>query len=122
MEKANAKNKEIIIKNNENLRTLKIKNGIKFTNLKNKMTENIQKTKSKVTELNLQYMDISTKLTMLQNQQLFIQIEYLTQKVDDLKEKLKSYERQIYDLTKEIEIRSSSRRARPTNSTIPNWS
>ena len=104
LENANVKNKEIIAKNEENIRTIQIRNGLKFTNLKKKMSESIQKTKNKVTELNIQYMDISTKLTMLQNQQLFIQIEYLTQQVDDLKEKIKDYERQIYDLTKEIEI------------------
>ena len=104
LEEANNKNKEIISKNKEALTTLQIKNGIKFTNLKNKMTENIIKTKNKVTELNLQYMDVSSKLTLLQNHQLLIQLEYQTQQIDDLKEKNKTLEKTIYDLSKEIEI------------------
>ena len=104
LEEANNKNKEIISKNKEALTTLQIKNGIKFTNLKNKMTENIIKTKNKVTELNLQYMDVSSKLTLLQNHQLLIQLEYQTQQIDDLKEKNKTLEKTIYDLSKEMEI------------------
>jgi hypothetical protein len=101
---ASVKNKEIMIKNEDNLRTLKIRHEIKFTNLKNKMSENFKKTKNKVTDLNLQYMDLSSRLSMLQNHQLLIQIEFLTQQIDELKEKIKSYEKQIYNLTKEIEI------------------
>ena len=101
---ANIKNKEIIEKNNEALTTIKIRNGIKFTNLKNKMTENIQKTKNKVTDLNLQYMDVSSKLILLQNHQLLIQLEYLTQQLDEFKAKNKLLEKQIYDLSKEIEV------------------
>ena len=104
LEAANIKNKEIIVKNNEALTTIKIRNGIKFTNLKNKMTENIQKTKNKVTDLNLQYMDVSSKLILLQNHQLLIQLEYLTQQLDEFKEKNKLLEKQIYNLSKEIEI------------------
>ena len=104
LEEANNKNKEIIQKNNEALTTMKIRNGIKFTNLKNKMSENIQKTKNKVTDLNLQYMDVSSKLTILQNHQLLIQLEYQTQQIDALKEKNKILEKQVYDLSKEIEV------------------
>ena len=104
LEQANNKNQEIISKNKEALTTIQIRNGIKFTNLKNKMTENIFKTKNKVTELNLQYMDVSSKLTLLQNHQLLIQLEYQTQQIDDLKAKNKSLEKKIYDLSKEIEI------------------
>ena len=104
LEQANNKNQEIISKNKEALTTIQIRNGIKFTNLKNKMTENILKTKNKVTELNLQYMDVSSKLTLLQNHQLLIQLEYQTQQIDDLKAKNKSLEKKIYDLSKEIEI------------------
>ena len=104
LEAANIKNKEIIMKNNEALTTIKIRNGIKFTNLKNKMTENILKTKNKVTDLNLQYMDVSSKLILLQNHQLLIQLEYLTQQLDEFKAKNKVLEKQIYDLSKEIEV------------------
>ena len=104
LELANNKNKEIIQKNNETLTTIKIRNEIKFTNLKNKMTENIQKTKSKVIDLNLQYMDVSSKLVLLQNHQLLIQLEYQTQQIDELKDKNKLLEKQIYEMAREIEI------------------
>ena len=53
-----------------------IKNQIKFSNLKNKMKEKIDEIQAKETELNMQYMDVSTKLTLLQNHQLLIQLEY----------------------------------------------
>ena len=104
LEDANNKNKEIMIKNNENLTEMKVRNEIKFSTLKKKMTENIQKTKIKVTDLNLQYMDVSSKLTLLQNHQLLIQLEYQTQQVDDLKQKIKILEKQIFNLSKENEI------------------
>ena len=68
------------------------------------MTENILKTKSKVSDLNLQYMDVASKLVLLQNHQLLIQLEYQTQQIDELKEKNKSLEKKIYDLSREIDI------------------
>jgi uncharacterized protein YlaN (UPF0358 family) len=43
-------------------------------------------------------------LTILQNHQLLIQLEYQTQQIDALKEKNKILEKQIYDLSKEIEV------------------
>lgn len=104
LQEALDKNKEIIFKNNEEMRKMIVKNEIKFSNLKNKMTENILQTKNKVTELNLQYMDVSSKLTLLQNHQLLIQLEYQSQQLDDLKAKNKKLEKEVYDLTKEIEI------------------
>ena len=104
LEEEQNRNKEIIFKNNEAMRTMMVKNEIKFTNLKNKMTENILNTKNKVTELNLQYMDVSSKLTLLQNHQLLIQLEYQTQQLDDLKEKNKLLEKEVFDLSREIEI------------------
>ena len=104
LQEALDKNKEIIFKNNEEMRKMIVRNEIKFSNLKNKMTENILQTKSKVTELNLQYMDVSSKLTLLQNHQLLIQLEYQSQQLDDLKEKNAKLEKEVYDLTKEVEI------------------
>ena len=48
------------------------------------MMDNINQTQSKVTELNIQYMDVSTKLTLLQNHQLLIKLEYKSQQNDEL--------------------------------------
>ena len=104
LQQALDKNKEIIFKNNEEMRKMIVRNEIKFSNLKNKMTENILQTKNKVTELNIQYMDVASKLTLLQNHQLLIQLEYQSQQLDDLKTKNKKLEKEVYDLTREVEI------------------
>jgi hypothetical protein len=90
LQEALDKNKEIIFKNNEEMRKMIVRNEIKFSNLKNKMTENILQTKNKVTELNLQYMDVSSKLILLQNHQLLIQLEYQSQQLNELKTKNKN--------------------------------
>ena len=81
-----------------------IKNQIKFTNLKNKMKEKIDQIQAKETELNVQYMDVSTKLTLLQNHQLLIQLEYQSQQLDEITAKKEALEKKVFELTKDIEI------------------
>jgi hypothetical protein len=99
------KERDLIIKTNtETMRQKEIKNEIKFTNLKKKMMDNINQTQSKVTELNIQYMDVSTKLTLLQNHQLLIQLEYQSHQIDELTEKKEQLEKKVFELTKDIEI------------------
>ena len=95
---------DIIFNNQETMRQKEIKNEIKFSNLKKKMMDNINQTQSKVTELNIQYMDVSTKLTLLQNHQLLIQLEYQIQQIDELTEKKESLEKKVYELNNEIAI------------------
>ena len=84
---------DIIAKNDEQMRQKEVKNQIKFSNLKKKMMDNINQTQSKVTELNIQYMDVSTKLTLLQNHQLLIQLEYQSQQIDELTSKKEALEK-----------------------------
>ena len=99
------KEKENIIFNyKETMREKEIKNEIKFSNLKKKMMDNINQTQSKVTELNIQYMDVSTKLTLLQNHQLLIQLEYQSQQIDELNSKKESLEKKVFELNKDIDI------------------
>ena len=81
-----------------------IKNQIKFSNLKNKMKEKIDEIQAKETELNMQYMDVSTKLTLLQNHQLLIQLEYQSQQLDEITAKKEALEKKVFELTKDIEI------------------
>ena len=95
---------DIIAKNDEQMRQKEVKNQIKFSNLKKKMMDNINQTQSKVTELNIQYMDVSTKLTLLQNHQLLIQLEYQSQQIDELTSKKEALEKKVFELTKDIEI------------------
>ena len=68
------------------------------------MMDNINQTQSKVTELNIQYMDVSTKLTLLQNHQLLIQLEYQSQQIEELTNKKETLEKKIFELNKDIEI------------------
>ena len=74
-----------------------IKNQIKFTNLKNKMKEKIDQIQAKETELNVQYMDVSTKLTLLQNHQLLIQLEYQSQQMEELAAKKEELEKKVFE-------------------------
>ena len=104
LEQANNKNKEIMIKHSENLTEMKVRNEIKFSNLKKKMTENIQKTKMKVTDLNLQYMDVSSKLTLLQNHQLLTQLEYLQEQLAEYTKTNEALKKNNIDLKRDIEI------------------
>ena len=77
---------------------------IKFAKLRDKMLENINETKDEVTELNMKYMDISTKLTLLQNHQLLVQLDYQAQQLEESTRKNEIYKKKIEDLTKDIEL------------------
>ena len=74
----------------EKLRNKEIRNQIKFTDLKKKMMDEIQETQKNVTQLNIEYMDVSTKLTLLQNHQLLIELEYQSQQIEELLKKKES--------------------------------
>ena len=96
--------KKIIDKHIAENKQRDIKNQIKFSNLKNKMKEKIDQIQAKETELNVQYMDVSTKLTLLQNHQLLIQLEYQSQQLDEVTAKKEALEKKVFELTKDIEI------------------
>ena len=81
-----------------------IQNKIKISKLKDKMLENINMTKEEVTELNMQYLDVSTKLTLLQNHQLLVQLDYQSQQLDESTKKIELLEKKIFDLNKDLEI------------------
>jgi hypothetical protein len=104
IEDLNKEKTEMQAQNDEKMRQKEVKNQIKFTNLKKKMMDNINQTQAKVTELNIQYMDVSTKLTLLQNHQLLIQLEYQSQQIDELTTKKDSLEKKVFELSKDIEI------------------
>ena len=57
---------------------------IKFEDLKKKMMENLHETKKNVKDLNLDTLEISTKLTILQNHQLNVELEYQAEVINDL--------------------------------------
>ena len=97
-------NKDIIDKTKQQIIQKEIQNKLKFTKLKDKMLENINETKEEVTELNMKYMDISTKLTLLQNHQLLVPLDYQTQQFEESTKKNEIYKKKIADLTKDIEL------------------
>jgi hypothetical protein len=97
-------NKNIIAKHIAENKQKQVKNEIKFSNLKKKMKEKIDQIQAKETELNVQYMDVSTKLTLLQNHQLLIQLEYQSQQLDEITTKKEELEKRVFELTKDIEI------------------
>ena len=81
-----------------------IQNQIKISRFKEKMIDNINNTREEVAELNMKYMDISTKLTMLQNHHLLIQLDYQSQQLEENKNKIQMLEKKIFDLNKELEV------------------
>jgi hypothetical protein len=68
------------------------------------MLEEIENNSKKVTELNMQYIDASNKLTLVQNYQLLTQLEYQSQQFDELTKKKEILEKKNYELKKDIEI------------------
>ena len=81
-----------------------MRNKLKFSNLKKKMMENIKNTQIKVTEVNMKYMDVSTKLTMLQNHQLLMQLEYQSQQIEELTKNNEIMEKKLFEMDRDLEI------------------
>lgn len=92
------------IEADERVKNKEIRNQIKFSELKKKMMENIQETQKNVTQLNIEYMDVSTKLTLLQNHQLLIELEYQSQQIEELIIKKENLEKRVFELTQDIEV------------------
>ena len=97
-------NKNIVDRTKQQIIQKEMQNKIKFAKLRDKMLENINETKDEVTELNMKYMDISTKLTLLQNHQLLVQLDYQAQQLEESTRKNEIYKKKIEDLTKDIEL------------------
>jgi hypothetical protein len=97
-------NENIIEKTKQELIQKEIQNKLKFTKLKNKMMENITETKNEVIELNMQYMDVSSKLTLLQNHQLLVQLDYQSQQLEEAMKKNEILEKKIFDLNKDLQV------------------
>jgi chromosome segregation ATPase len=92
------------IESDEKVKNKEIRNQIKFSDLKKKMMENIQETQKNVTQLNIEYMDTSTKLTLLQNHQLLIELEYQSNQIEELLKKKENLEKKVFELSKDIEV------------------
>lgn len=99
-----AEKEKMKIEYEEKFKSKEIKNEIKFSDLKRKMMDNIQETQKNVTQLNIEYMDVSTKLTLLQNHQLLIELEFQSQQIQELLKKKDMLEKKVFELSRDIEI------------------
>ena len=104
VEELKKEKKDAITKSEKDLVDLAVKNKLKFSILKKKMMENIKNSQIKVTELNMQYMDVSSKLTLLQNHQLLTQLEYLQEQLDEYARTNEMLQKKNVDLKKDIQI------------------
>ncbi len=80
----NEKNEKLKKEYENLLRKQQVRNEIKFDKLKKKMIDNLKETQKNVTKLNIEYMDVSNKLTLLQNNELILKIEYQSNKIEEL--------------------------------------
>jgi len=99
-----AEKEKLINDYEEKFKSKEIRNEIKFSDLKKKMMDNIQETQKNVTQLNIEYMDVSTKLTLLQNHQLLIELEFQSQQIQELLKKKEMLEKKVFELSRDIEI------------------
>ena len=81
-----------------------LKSDMKYSELRKKMMHHIEKTQKNVEQMNLSHMDISTKLTLLQNHQLLMELEFQSQQVEELLRKQEINEKKIFQLERDIEI------------------
>jgi len=104
LEELKKKNNFLLKKSEQDIIQKEIQNKIKISKLKDKMLDNINFTKEEVTELNMQYLDVSTKLTLLQNHQLLVQLDYQSQQLDESTKRNELLEKKIFDLKKDLEV------------------
>ena len=69
------KNEKLKLENENMLRNHEVINQIKYSKLKKRMIENLKETQKNVTKLNVEYMDVNSKLLVLQNNNLIMKIE-----------------------------------------------
>jgi hypothetical protein len=93
---------------------LQIKHEIKFSELKKKMLEHIKDTQKNITQLNLENMDVSTKLILLQNHQLIIELEYQSQQVEELLKKKEALEMKVFEMQGDLEVHQNVENALAT--------
>lgn len=88
----------------EEMRMKERQHDMEFDDLNNDMLARINNTKKNIKQINLEHLDVSTKLTLLQNHQLLIELEYQSQQIQDLIQKKEALERRVFELEKDVEI------------------
>ena len=95
---------DLIVEHDNNLKQKELNTQIKLAKLKKKMIDSVNETQAKSNELNANYMDVSSKLTLLQNHQFLIQLEYQEQELNKLIEKNEALEKKLYSLKQDIQV------------------
>ena len=98
------KNEKLRLATKEKLESLDIINQLKFSQFKRKMIDSLKEAKNNVSKLNLEYMDLNGKITVLQNHQLLSEIEFQKEQIDNLDKENSILKKKIFDLEKELAI------------------
>ena len=88
----------------EKLDQKNLKNSMRFYNLKQKMMEDVETAQKSVDQLNIEQIDISSKLTLLQNHHLLVEMEFQTQQYKELIKKCEFLEKQNFEILRDLEI------------------
>jgi len=96
--------KRIKNQHEENNKRAEFKNTLKFSDLKAKMMHSIETAKKNSAELNSAQLDINSKLTLLQNHQMIVELEFQSKQIEDLIKEKQTLERKLLDTQKEMEI------------------
>ena len=98
------KNEKLNLATKEKLESLDIINQLKFSQFKRKMIDSLKEAKNNVSKLNLEYMDLNGKITVLQNHQLLAEIEFQKEQIDNLDKENSILKKKIFDLEKDLAI------------------
>ena len=98
------KNEKLSLATKEKLESLDIINQLKFSQFKRKMIDSLKEAKNNVSKLNLEYMDLNGKITVLQNHQLLAEIEFQKEQIDNLDKENSILKKRIFDLEKDLAI------------------
>lgn len=98
------KNEKLSLATKEKLESLDIINQLKFSQFKRKMIDSLKEAKNNVSKLNLEYMDLNGKITVLQNHQLLSEIEFQKEQIDNLDKENSILKKKIFDLEKDLAI------------------
>jgi len=89
-------------KHQEDLLKENTRNNLKFNDLKNKMLNCIKESQAASSKLSAEQMDVTSKLTLLQNHQMICELEYQSIQIEEILEEKRKLEFQIKKHKREI--------------------
>jgi hypothetical protein len=101
------KNEQLYKATKEKMESLDILNQLKFSQFKKKMIDNLKEAKNNVSKLNLEYMDLNGKITILQNYQLLSEIEFQKVQYEKLEKEYKNLKERVIELEKELAVQKN---------------